>query len=139
MLRSDIKDFILANRKNGKRECFMWDDNGLECYIDWAFVRNNLFYALSENSISGVGVAYALPKSFDGSIESLLPYDADITDEHQKDLVIMDWLAVNSGSRKALVEQFKKRFWNWENQKKYGLHYGKIKELSTTYINKLTY
>lgn len=138
MLYSDIKNFIIAHRKNGKRECFMWDDNGLEQYIKWSFVRNNLFYALSENSISGVGVAYALPKSFDGTIESILPYDTEIANEHQKDLVIMDWLAVNSDSRKALVQGFKKRFWNWENQKKYGMHYGKIKELSTTYINKLS-
>lgn len=139
MLKTDIKNFILDHRKDGKRECFMWDKEGLDFYMNWAFYRNYLFYVLDENGASGVGVAYPIPKKFDGSIDSLLPYEEELVSENDKDLVIMDWVAVNSNGRKSLVNQFKRRFLNWENQDKYGIHYGKPKRLSNNYINKLTY
>lgn len=138
MFCSQIKQFILNNRSSGKRECFMWENEGLDAYINWAFSRNNLFYVSDENGPIGVGVAYALPKPYNGSIDSLLPYDDEIENEHQKDLVIMDWIAANSNARKILVKQFKQRFWNWENQDKYGVHYGKTKKLNNNYINKLS-
>lgn len=116
----------------------MWDHVGLERYIDWSFSNDYLLCVSGENSISGVAVAYPLPKPFNGELASLLPSDEQIFDENLCDLVVMDWMADNSESRRALVNQFKKRFLNWQNQRKLGIHYGKPKELSNKYINLLT-
>jgi len=137
MLRSSIKTFILNHRQDGKRQTFMLDPEGLDGYINWAFINDYLFCVSDENGISGAGVAYPLPKPFDGNIESLLVFEEPLESEDNKDLVIMDWVATGPAARKGLVKQFKRRFGNWKNQRKFGIHYGKVKQLPNNYLNKI--
>lgn len=136
-LTSEIENFIISNRFSGKRETFSFSRLDLRGYIGWAFFNNYLFVALRENGISGVGVAYPLPKPFDGTIESLLVFEDTLEREDDKQLVVMDWVASDRESRSSLVKKFKNRFRNWENQEKLGIHYGRVKNLSNEYINKL--
>lgn len=137
MLKSSILEFVFLNRGSGKRDTFMFEDKELNGYIDWAFLNDYLFCVSDENGISGVGVAYPLPKPFDGSVESLLIFEEPLEVEHDKELVIMDWVATGPVARRGLVKQFKRRFWNWERQKKWGIHYGKVKEFSNKWVNKM--
>ena len=137
MLRSEIIDFIEERRFSGKRRCFAWTDEGLQSYIDWAFAKNYMIHVSSENETLGVAIAYPLPKAYNGGIESLLPHDEEIDNEDGAELVVMDWIAANPNARRQLVCKFTKRFPNWENQKKHGIQYGKHKELTNNYINKL--
>lgn len=137
MIKGCIKDFIIANRSIGKRECFMWEDQGLDQYLNWSFAKDYLFIVLNKNGISGVGVAYPLPKECDFTLNTILPSEEVIDDEKSKNLFIADWIAKDKETRRRLVSMFKYRFSNWENQRKFGMHYGKIKELNNNYINKL--
>lgn len=136
-LKFSVLQFIFENRLSGKRQTFMLNDDALSGYIDWAFSNDCLLLVSSENGITGVAVAYPLEKGFDGTVDSLLIFDEPPEIEHGKELVVMDWIATNPDARRDLVKQFKKRFWNWENQKKWGIHYGKVKELKNSYLNKL--
>ena len=139
MLLTDLIHFIKTNSVKSKRACFQLDDEGLDMYVKWAFNRNYLFLVSDENGISGLGIAYPLPKSYNGLIRSILPYDEELSLESEKtnDLCIMDWLALTSESRKKLMNKFFERFPNWENQTKLGIHYGKVKQLNNKYMNKL--
>ena len=136
MLFTAIIDFIYANRKNGRRGCFMWTDEGLDAYIKWAFSRNGILITLSDNKISGLAIVYALPNGYSGKISSLLPSDSKYEfDENKSDLCVMDWIALNPDARKGLITQFQQRFPNWEAQNKYGIHFRKVKLLSNKYMN----
>lgn len=139
MLVSEIINFIKANRNNGRRKTFMLDDEGLELYILWAFVRNNIILAYSGNAISGIVVAYVLPKPCDWLIKNLLPYEEEIhpSAESDKDICVMDWIALDSESRKQLMTKFFARFPNWENQNKWGIHFGQVKLFNNKYMNTL--
>lgn len=139
MFLSELVSFIKENRLNGKRPCFQLIDTTLQEYLKWAFFRDCLLVVSDENGISGVAVAYALPKHFDGDIATLVPYDDEMSkdDENRNELCVMDWIAVNSKSRKALINQFAMRFPNWQNQHKWGLHYGTPKLLTNKYMNLL--
>lgn len=139
MLFSDLISFIKENRFKGRRQSFQLDDEGLEQYIRWAFCGNHLMLVSSEKGISGIAVAYALPKPYDGYIANLLPYDEEIPKEveHKQELCVMDWIAQDSESRKQLVNQFTTRFPNWENQYKWGIQFGKVQLLNNKYMNLL--
>ncbi|CAB5178491.1 hypothetical protein UFOVP157_5 [uncultured Caudovirales phage] len=139
MLLTDLIQFIKTNRSNGKRACFQLDDEGLDMYVKWAFNRNYLFLVSDENGISGIGIAYPLPRKWDGHIKNLIPYDEELQLELENinDLCILDWLAKTSKARHDLVSNFFKRFPNWENQDKWGIHYGKVKHFNNKYMNKL--
>jgi hypothetical protein len=137
MLRSDIKEFILRKRENASRGCFQFDAEGLDNYIDWSFHNNFLLYAINDVGISGVAMAYPLPRRFDNSLVSLLPSNEKVESEENADLCVMDWAADDAPSRRALVYQFCKRYPNWMKQDKWGVQYGVAKKLNNQYINKL--
>ena len=138
MLLDSIIDFIYANRKNGRRGCFMWSNEGLDEYIKWAFSKNGLLLALKDNKINGVAVVYALPSKHNGTVAGLLPSDEPTNNpEHQSDLCVGDWIALDANGRKELISQFHQRFPNWENQNKYGIQFGKPKLLTNKYMNLL--
>ncbi|CAB4186636.1 hypothetical protein UFOVP1151_29 [uncultured Caudovirales phage] len=139
MLFSDLISFIKENRFKGRRQSFQLDDEGLEQYIRWAFCRNYLMLVSSEKGISGVAIAYALPKPYDGRIETLIPYDNELKEdtENKYEICVMDWIAQDSESRKNLINQFTIRFPNWENQQKWGIQFGLAKQLTNKYMNLL--
>ena len=139
MLLTDLIQFIKTNSVKSKRACFQLNDEGLVMYVKWAFNRNYLFLVSDENGISGLGIAYPFLKYYNGFINSIIPYDEELSLESEKtnDLCIMDWLALTSESRKKLIDKFFERFPNWENQNKLGIHYGKVKQLNNKYMNKL--
>ena len=58
-------------------------------------------------------------------------------DEPNKSLFILEWLAVTPNARRELVTKFKQRYPNWENQKKFGIQFDKMKLLPNRYINLL--
>jgi hypothetical protein len=139
MLFSEIINFIKVNRNNGRRKTFMLDDEGLDLYIQWAFQRNNIILSYSDSSISGICVAYVLPKPCDFIVRNMLPYEEEILpkEESDKEICIMDWIALNSQARKDLIEKFFFRFPNWENQTKWGIHFGVVKQFNNKYMKTL--
>lgn len=138
MLFQKIINFIKNNQNIGKRAYFQLDDEGLDFYVKWAFSKNCLLLTFTDNNISGIAIAYPLPNKYNGSILSLIPSNEDILiEESMCDLCVMDWIALNSESRKCLVSQFQTRFPNWENQNKYGIQFGKQKLLTNKYMNLL--
>ena len=136
---TDLIQFIKTNSVKSKRACFQLDDEGLDMYVKWAFNRDYLILVSDENGISGVCIGYPLPKPWDGFIRNVLPYDQELPKEAEKtnDLFVLDWIATSSESRKKVVTKFCQRFPNWENQKKWGIHYGVVRELSNKFMNKL--
>jgi hypothetical protein len=140
MLLSELTSFIDANRYKGRREAFGFEGFELKTYLLWAFSFDYLFVVSDESGINGVGVAYPLAKSYDGNQETLFSFAKPVekSKESQHELCIMDWVANSRTARKTLVQQFKTRFPFWESQKKWGLQFGEVKELSNKYINLLT-
>ena len=137
MFFDDLISFVKENRFKGRRQSFQLDDEGLEQYIRWAFCGNHLMLVSSEKGISGVAVAYALPKPYNGYIANQLPYDDEIPKEQEQkqELCVMDWCALDTAGRVGLVQRFKTRFPNWANQRKWGIQFDKVSELSNKYIN----
>jgi hypothetical protein len=134
MLLSELTSFIDANRYKGRREAFGIKDT--KNYLRWAFLHNYLFVTFDDAGISGVGVAYPLPDPYDGKEESLYAFKSvPSEDEEQKDICIMDLCAVNTKGRISLVSKFKRRFTNWENQRKWAIRLDNVSELSNKYIN----
>jgi len=64
---------------------------------------NFLLYAINDVGISGVAMAYPLPRRFDNSLVSLLPSNEKVESEEKADLCVMDWAADDAPSRRALV------------------------------------
>jgi hypothetical protein len=134
MLLSELTSFIKANRYKGRREAFL--DNSIENYIRWAFLHDYLFVSYDNDKISGVGVAYPIGSSYDGD-ESVFYIFERIRAENQdnKEICIMDMCATTDKGRSSLVSQFKKRYPNWENQRKWAIQFDKVNEISNKYIN----
>lgn len=134
MLLSELTSFIKANRYKGRREAFL--DNSIENYIRWAFLHDYLFVSYDNDKISGVGVAYPIGSSYDGD-ESVFYIFERIRAENQdnKEICIMDMCATTDKGRSNLVSQFKKRYPNWENQRKWAIQFDKVNEISNKYIN----
>ena len=139
MFFDDLISFVKENRFKGRRQSFQLDDEGLKQYIRWAFCGNHLMLVSSEKGISGVGVAYSLPNPNNGYIANLLPSDEEIPKETEQkhEICVMDWIAQDSESRKNLINQFTTRFPNWKNQTKWGIQFGRVKELTNKYMNLL--
>jgi len=134
MLLSELTSFIDTNRYKGRREAFGIKDT--KNYLRWAFLHDYLFVSYDEAGIAGVGVAYPISAAYDGSDDSLYAFKSvPLEDEASKELCIMDWCAVNTAGRIGLVSRFKRRFPNWENQRKWGIQFDKVSELSNKYIN----
>lgn len=137
MFLSELSDFIIANRSKGRREAFGFDGSALTVYLTWAMSFDYLFVVSSENGISGAGVAYPLPTPYKGAEDELFSFRHIVprTEEHEKELCIMDWAADSKEGRKSLIRKFQKRYPNWENQKKWALQFGEAKEITNRYIN----
>lgn len=139
MLLSELITFIDTNRYKGRREAFGFNGDTLKMYLTWAFTFNYLFVVFDNNKIVGAGVAYPLKRPFNGDKFTLFVFNEIVpkTEEHKHELCIMDWVATTDEARKTLVENFKKRYPNWENQKKWGLQFEEPKEITNKYINLL--
>ena len=139
MLQQQVIDFINANKTKGRREAFGFDGDTLKMYLTWAFTFNYLFLVFDNNEIVGVGVAYPLKRPFNGDKFTLFVFNDIVpqAEEHKHELCIMDWVATTDEARKTLVKNFQKRYPNWQNQKKWGLQFEAIKEISNKYINLL--
>jgi hypothetical protein len=134
MLLSELTSFVDANRYKGRREAFGIDDT--KNYLRWAFLHDYLFVAFDEGRIAGVGVAYPIGEPYTGDDTALKPdFKVQPIEEAGKDLCIMDWCALNTAGRVGLVHRFKTRFPNWANQRKWGIQFDKVSELSNKYIN----
>lgn len=138
MLLSELKDFIIANRhKGGSKEAFAFDGEDLAVYLTWAFSFDYLFVVSSENGISGVGVAYPLITPYKGDEETLFSFRNVVprANENHKELCIMDIATNSPEARRSLVSKFKKRFPNWEQQKKWSLQSGEVREITNKHLN----
>jgi hypothetical protein len=138
MLRGELEVFVSKARQTAKRPCFNFINEDLTSYFSWAFSRDYLSLVSDESGITGISIAYPLPKKYDGNLVSLLPFDEILTNEDDKDLCILDWYATKVDARISLVDKFMKRYPNWENQDKWGRQYGVTKQLSNKYIKLLT-
>jgi len=136
MLLTDLIQFIKTTHSETKKQAFPWTDEGLTQYLSWAFSRDYLFVDSDENGLTGCLVAYVLPMSSNGSIQSLLPSDIDVAkeNEHLKEIVFMDGIFKTTKSRKTIINKFMKRFPNWENQKKWATRKVVPKVLNNRYI-----
>lgn len=139
MLLTDLIQFIKTNRNNSNRASFQLNDEGLDMCIKWAFNRDYLLLVSDENGISGFAIVYPLPKPCDWYIKSLIPYDDELAKDAElnNELCVLDWIALNSKARKELINKFMTKFPNWENQNKWGIQRGTIKNLTNKYMNKL--
>ncbi|CAK0767235.1 hypothetical protein CCP3SC1AL1_400014 [Gammaproteobacteria bacterium] len=136
MLLTDLIQFIKTTHIETKKRVFPWNDEGLTQYLAWAFSKDYLFVESDENGLTGCLVAYPLPISSDGTIQSLLPSDNDVSKQFEADneLVIMDGIFKTSKARKTITQKFMKRFPNWKNQKKWATRKVKPTVLSNRYI-----
>lgn len=131
-------NFIISNKKIGRRGYFGWKDENLQLCLIWALRFGYLFVSKEGEKIKGIGIAYPIERDCK-CMEDLYVFGNIVKaeDEQNKSLFILDWLAIDTEARKDLVYQFKTRFSNWENQKKYGIQFNKLKLLSNRYINLL--
>ena len=137
MLLTELKSFIKAHRKKGRREAFGLSIDQDDTYLRWAFCFDYLFVVKNSGKMTGCGVAYPLPKPYGGNVSSLYSFGSPVPrdQEDSKELCIMDWIATDKDSRRDLVNQFKTRFPKWESQKKWGIQFDEVKQLSNKYIN----
>jgi hypothetical protein len=136
MLQNQVIDFVNSNRST---KSFGFEGNQLKMYLTWAFSFDYLFIVFENNEIVGVAVAYPLKRPFNGDKFTLFVFNdiVPLKDEHKHELCIMDLVAVTDSARKTLVENFQKRYPNWENQKKWGIRSDESKEITNKYINLL--
>lgn len=139
MLQEEVINFINANRTKGRREAFGFEGQTLKMYLTWAFSFNYLFLVFDKDEIVGVGVAYPIKKPFNGDKFTLFVFNDIVPkeEEHKHELCVMDWVATTEEARKTLVQNFKKRYPNWENQKKWGIQLDNAKEITNKHINLL--
>lgn len=137
MLLTELKSFIKAHRKNGRREAFGLSIEKDDTYLRWAFCFDYLFIVKSQGEMKGCGVAYPLSTPYSGAESSLYSFGTPVPRDQEKDkeICVMDWIATDRESRCELVGQFKTRFPNWENQRKWGIQFDTVKQLSNKYIN----
>ena len=134
MLLTELTSFINANRYKGRREAFL--DSSIENYLRWAFLHNYLFVTYDDDSISGVGVVYPIESSYEGDQSVFYLFErVRAEDQDNKEICIMDMCSTSAKSRSSLVSQFKKRYPNWENQRKWAIQFDKVNEISNKYIN----
>lgn len=130
--------FILARRNAGKRMCFGFDDVELRTYLRWASYFGYLLEAWNGKELTGIAVVYPI-KNNTPTEDDLCKFSeiVDFKLEDKYPLCIMDLTASTPEARKTLVIDFKRRFPNWENQRKLCTTKGKFCELSNKYINLL--
>lgn len=130
--------FITTNKNIGRRDYFDWKTDSLPLYLKWSLTFDYLFKVIEDNKITGIGVAYPIQRDCK-CMEDLFMFGNIVKkeDEPNKSLFILEWLAVTPNARRELVTKFKQRYPNWENQKKFGIQFDKMKLLPNRYINLL--
>lgn len=130
--------FITANKNIGRRDYFDWKTENLPTYLKWAFTFGYLIRVVEDNKLTGIAVAYPIERDCK-CMEDLYMFGNIVKreDEPNKSLFILEWLAITPSARRELVAKFKIRYPNWENQKKLGIQFDKLKLLSNRYINLL--
>ena len=130
-LKQEVLDFIKLHQEHGKNRVVQWDNEGMNWYIDWAFVNNYLFLTFDKFGISGFLVAYPVFK-YD-TVLDILPKDGLKTNT-ECPIAIMDAVICNENARIDLTHKLMNRFTNWKNRDKVSVRYGKIKTLSNRYF-----
>jgi hypothetical protein len=129
-LRSDICDFIKNNSFKGRQKSFNFDSEGLNQYINWAFVNDYISIYADDGEIKSTIVTYRV-KNNPKKIEDLLPSDEKFKDGN---ICIMDLIANDKNSRQQITKEFMKKHPNWKSLKKWAIRNGSIVELNNKYI-----
>lgn len=148
MLSEELISFIKTNRSKGRGEAFVWTDDELITYLNWAATFNYLFVESEENRITGAAVMYPIAKKEEQTLADLMTFKANIpvSEEGANDLCLMDIVTFSPEATKRLVIQIKERYPNWSNQAKWGMRlerpfnsgFHKVTKISNKYINLLT-
>lgn len=139
ILQHQVIDFINANKTKGRREAFGFNGDNLKMYLTWAFSFDYLFLVFNNNEIVGVGVAYPLKRPFNGDKFTLFVFNEIVPkeEEHKHELCIMDLVTTTEEARTAIIQNFKERYPNWENQKKWMIRSDDAKEFKNKHLNLL--
>ena len=139
MLLSKVIDFVKENKAKNRREAFGFEGDTLKMYVTWAFSFNYLFVVFNNNEITGVGVAYPLKTPYNGDKFTLFIFNdiVPVADEHKHELCIMDLITLNEEATKTMVNDFKKRYPNWENQTKWMIRSDEAKEFKNKHLTLL--
>lgn len=104
---SDVYDYIINNRKNGKRTVF--DIEYLQDWLEWAFEKKYLFVSTNKEQITGVLTVCPIGKwSEVPNIEQVI--DSMGKSHTDTDYFIMDALTSSKEARQELVNKALERF-----------------------------
>lgn len=133
---SELKDFALAHRYKGRGESFGFEDNTLDTYLQWAYIKDYLLTVIEDDKFVALAVVY--PFKYDGA-ESLMSFNTGIRkdEEYKFDLCIMDVIALNSEALKKLILKFKIRFPHWDRVNKWAYRFGSPRQITNKYLNLL--
>lgn len=136
MLLTKLVTFIRQTHAHKEGTAFPWKDDALGQYLAWAFSKDYLFVAQQDGEPTGVSVVYPIPKPFDGDFSRMMPFDDEVpkSDEHTKDLVIMDSIFTNDAARISLTSQFMERYPNWKEQRKFATRKKVVSLLNNRYF-----
>jgi hypothetical protein len=139
MLLSKVIDFVKENKAKNRREAFGFEGDTLKMYVTWAFSFNYLFVVFNNNEITGVGVAYPLKTPYNGDKFTLFIFNDIVpeAEEYKHELCIMDLITLNEEATKTMVNDFKKRYPNWENQTKWMIRSDEAKEFKNKHLTLL--
>lgn len=136
-----VAEFIEKTGPSGARKAFGFYGLDLKLYLQWAESFGYLIVDSSENDVCGVAVVYPVAIPFNSTQEWFFSFSKIVpsSEEHTKDLCVMDLLATTPRSRNSVITLLKRRFWNWENQQKWALRNGiprQIKNKTIYYLEK---
>lgn len=104
---SDVYDYIINNRNNGKRTVF--DIEYLQDWLEWAFEKKYLFVSTNKEQITGVLTVCPIGKwSKVPNIEQVI--DSMGKSHTDTDYFIMDALTSSKEARQELVNKALERF-----------------------------
>ena len=137
MLFSEILEFVVTHRDKGRSGAFEFDDNILASYIAWSFRMDYLITTHKDGELTGVLIAAPLNKGFSPDQDKLFSFDRQIPIGEEKDhpVGILDFICVDSESRKVLVEKLVSRFDNFLHQEKWAMRFGNVVKLPNRYFN----
>jgi hypothetical protein len=129
-LRSKICEFINDNSFKGRQKSFNFDKDGLNQYINWAFVNDYVSIYADNGKLKSVIVTYPIKRN-PKRIQDLLPSDDEIK---SNDICIMDLIANDKISRQEITKEFMNKHPNWRSLKKWAIRNGSVVELKNKYI-----
>ena len=130
---SDVYEYIINNRKNGKRTVF--DIEYLQDWLEWAFEKKYLFVSKDNQQITGVLVVCPIGKWLEmPNMEQVI--DSIGKSHTDTDYFIMDALTNSKEARQELVNKALERFKDIESNQDTQL-YASVKD-SIIKFNKQT-